>query len=360
MRKGAILWLILSLVLMACRASTADTTLPVIEPSGPASTSTSTSSTSPSTTQPVDPRLAEVEQEIAAMERELALLEAEQGRLEQLLSIGGSYPIQVEDDRGEVTIEAMPERVVSLSATHTEMLFAVGAGSQVVATDLTSNFPVAATETEKVDSFNFSIEEIAALEPDLVILAFDFQGETEALATLGIPFLLLGPPDSLDAALFQVVLVGAATGHYGAAVTIFEEMATMAKLILKSAAPLHGVTIYHEVDETLYSATSASFIGDIYSRLGLVNIADTAEAGGQFPQLSAEFIVDQDPEFIFLADANFGVTPETVAARPGWDTIRAVADGNVIPLDGDMAGRWGPRTVDLMQSILDAVLAAVP
>ena len=129
---------------------------------------------------------------------------------------------------------------------------------------------------------------------------------------------------------------------------------------IQRAAPDPGRDGFHEVDETLYTATSASFIGDLYQRLGLVNIADAADVGGPFPQLSAEFIVDQNPEFIFLADANFGVTAESVLDRPGWDTIAAVADGNVIPLDGDIAGRWGPRTVDLMRAIFEAIEQRVP
>ena len=312
MRKSAILLLVLSLVLVACRASTADTTVP----DATAEQSTTTR------------LLEEIE-----------------------------YPVTVQTDIGPVNIEGPPSRVVSLSATATEMLYAIGAGEQVVATDLTSNYPEAAAAIVKLDAFNFNVEEVAALDPDLVILAFDFQGEGEALSALSIPFLLLGPPADIESSLSQLQNVGLATGHFSEAEALAARLSEeMASIVARSrTGSTRGVVIYHEVDETLYSTTSASFIGNLYLRLGLVNIADGIDGAGAFPQLSSEFVVDQNPQFIFLADANFGVTVESVAARPGWDTIAAVEQGNVIALDGDIAGRWGPRTVAFMRAILDAV-----
>jgi len=306
MRKSTLLLLALSLVLVSCRASAAETSAPTTVPA------------------PASP-----------------------------------FPVVVATDLGPVTIDSSPARVVSLSATATEMLYAVEAGDQIVATDLTSNFPSEAESTTKIDSFNFNAEEVAALNPDLVILAFDFQGEGEALTALSIPFLLLGPPIDLEGALSQLLTVGLATGHLNSAENLVSALAAEVDALTTAAAPVRGVTFFHEVDETLYSATSASFIGNIYQRLGLVNIADGVESVGPYPQLSAEYIVDQDPDFIFLADANFGVTTESVADRPGWDTVAAVVDGNVVPLDGDIAGRWGPRTVDLMRGILEAVEAGM-
>lgn len=306
MRRSALLLLALSLVLVSCQASAAETTVPTTEAGA--------------------------------------------------VSV---FPASVETDLGTVDIETQPSRIVSLSATGTEMLYALGAGGQVIATDLTSNFPEEATATAKLDSFNFNAEEVAALDPDLVILAFDFQGEGEALAALGIPFLLLGPPLDLEGALSQILNVGIATGRGEEAAVLAADLAAEIDALVAAAAPVRGVKIYHEVDETLYSATSGSFIGNIYQRLGLENIADRVDGAGPFPQLSAEFIVTQDPEFILLADANFGVTIESVLERPGWETITAVVDGNIVPLDGDVAGRWGPRTIELMRSILEAVEAGV-
>jgi len=118
------------------------------------------------------------------------------------------------------------------------------------------------------------------------------------------------------------------------------------------------LTYYHELDGSLFSVTSETFIGEIYSLVGLENIADEAEgAETLYPQLSAEYIVDADPDLIFLADTKCcGESPETVAARPGWEELTAVSRGSVVALDDDIASRWGPRLVDLLETIVGAVL----
>ena len=236
------------------------------------------------------------------------------------------------------------------------MLWAVGAGDLVVATDLFSNFPEAANDTGKLDSFNFNVEEVASYDPDLVIIAFDFQGEPEQLGALEIPFLLLTSPPSVDGMFDQLQAIGDVTGYGAAATDLVDGLRKRVTDIEADAGPLSGLTFFHEVDETLYSTTSSSFLGDVYSRLGLVNIADGPGGDNPFPQLSPEYILGENPWLIFLGDAAFGVTPEAVAARPGWETLTAVAEGNLIALDEEVSGRWGPRTVDLMEQILEAAL----
>lgn len=268
-----------------------------------------------------------------------------------------AFPVEVMADLGEVTISARPERVVSLSATHTEIIYALGVEDQLVATDLFSNYPPEAEEKAKIDAFSFNVEEVAALDPDLVILGFDFQGETAALATIDIPFLLLGPPSDLKGMYEQFRVMGAALGVPETG----EELAAGAEervaAMVSEAIEIANVTFFHEVDNTYYTTTSASFLGDVYSSLGLINIADSASAEGPFPQLAAEFILDQDPDFIFLGDAAFGESAETVANRPGWDVLSAVTGDRIVEIDADISGRWGPRTVDLMRSIFEAVIA---
>ena len=117
------------------------------------------------------------------------------------------------------------------------------------------------------------------------------------------------------------------------------------------------LTYYHELDPNGYwSVTSDTFIGLVYSLVGLENIADAVGDGNPYPQLNAEFIVDADPDLIFLACTKYcGETPETVAARPGWSAMSAVKNGNVIPMDDDIASRWGPRIVDYIQAVGTAV-----
>ena len=257
-------------------------------------------------------------------------------------------------DGREVRLDEIPSRIVSLSATHTEILYAIGAGEQIAGTDLTSDFPSEAKATPKVDAFNFNVEAVAALDPDLVILAFDTQGESAALARIGIPALVLGPAITIEGMYEQVLTVGAAAGRSGEASDLVEDMAARIEAALAGfTTPDSGVAVYHEVDATLYSANSQTLMGDIYSRFGLVNIADEVpdEFGSGYVQLSPEYILATDPDVIFLGDAGFGESVETVSARPGWDTLSAVSESHIYPLDSAVSGRWGPRTADLVEQI---------
>ncbi len=268
-------------------------------------------------------------------------------------------PVTVESDAGRLTLDDRPLRIVSLSATHTEMLYAIDAGELVAATDLTSNFPPAAEATVKVDAFNFNVEEVAATRPDLVITGFDFQGEVDALRAVGIPVLLLTPATNLDEAYAQIEILGEVTGRETEAAGLVSSMqARIEELIGSATRP--SLTVFHEVDNTLYSANSSTFLGDIYRRLGLTNIADAVpdEFASGYVQVSEEYLFSQDPDLILLGDAGFGESPESVGARPGWDSLTAVQNGAVFELDGDIAGRWGPRTVDLVEAIVAAMEAA--
>lgn len=275
-----------------------------------------------------------------------------------LLLASCAAPTTVESGSGAVTLDDRPNRIVSLSATHTEILYAIGAGDLIVGTDLTSNYPAEAGATAKVDAFNFNVEEIVSLEPDLVITAFNFQGELEALDTVGVPALLLEPADTLDEAYNQIGVLGKVTGREEAA---NELVSSMRNRIDQATASLPGasMSVFHEVDNTLFSANSSTFLGDIYARFGLLNIADAVpdEFGSGYVQVAEEYLFEQDPDLIFLGDAGFGESLTTVAARPGWQTLGAVQQGAVFQLDGDVAGRWGPRTVDLVEEIAAAIEA---
>lgn len=268
-------------------------------------------------------------------------------------------PITVDSDTGQLTLDDRPDRIVSLSATHTEILYAIEAADLIVATDLTSNYPAEAEATPKVDAFNFNVEEIAAVAPDLVITAFDFQGEVAALQAVGIPVLLLVPASNLDDAYQQIEILGDVTDRGTEAADLISSMRTRIDGLIGST-PRESLTVFHEVDNTLFSANSSTFLGDIYRRLGLSNIADAVpdEFASGYVQLSEEFLFSEDPDLIFLGDAGFGENIETIRIRPGWDTLTAVQQDAVFELDGDIAGRWGPRTVDLVEDIVAAIEAA--
>jgi iron complex transport system substrate-binding protein len=240
------------------------------------------------------------------------------------------------------------------------MLFAVGAGDQVVAVDEYSTYPAQAPITD-LSGFTPNLEAIVGFEPDLVVISFD-PGEVESgLEAVGIPSLLLTTALSLDDSYAQLEVIGAASGHLAESAAVVLEMQSEIEEIVASAAVPEGISFYHEVDATLYSASSMSFIGQVYALLGMENIADAADTDGiGFPQLASEYVVNEDPDLIFLADVDFGVTPESLAERPGWDEMTAVQNGAIVELAADLASNWGPRVVELLQTIANAVTELEP
>ena len=263
------------------------------------------------------------------------------------------FPVTVEADNGPVTLEEEPDAIVSLSATATESLFAIGAGEQVLAVDDQSNYPAEAPVTD-LSGFEPNVEAIAGYEPDLVIAAYDPGGLVEGLERLDIPVLLQDAAANLDAAYEQIETLGAATGNVEGAETVVESMQTEIELLVASVPDAQGATVYHELGPDFFSATSETFIGSVYTLFGLLNIADAAagaDASG-YPQLTGEYIVSESPDVIVLADTKCcEQTADTVSTRPGWAQIEAVANGNIVEADDDIASRWGPRTVDFVELI---------
>lgn len=258
-------------------------------------------------------------------------------------------------DIAGITLTEPPQRIISGSATHTEILFAIGAGPQVVAVDAFSDFPVEANALPHLDAFNPSVEGFAALEPDLVIVTFDPNDLVGGLGSLGIPVWVLDAPGDIDGVYAQIVEIGEVTGHGDEADELVAEIRSdIAAIVSDLPQPVPTSTYFHELDPSYYSIGSDTFLGSLYGLLGLTSIADAA--GGGFPQLSAEFIVSADPDFVFLGDADCcGQTPETVAARPGWESMSAVTAGRVIVVDEALASRWGPRMVDFLAVVAAAV-----
>ena len=247
-----------------------------------------------------------------------------------------------------------PTRIVSISPTATEMLYAIGAGRQVVAVDSFSDYPSRAPRTSlSGDSPN--TEAIAAYRPDLVLLPDNTV--SDQLSALGIASLVLPPANTLADSYHQILQIGAATGRTAAAralnASIRSQLATIAAQVPKRAV---RPAVYWELDDTFFSADSSTFIGQLLRQAGLRNIADQASgASSGYPQLSAEYVVQANPAVIFLADTLCcGQTPATVAGRPGFSHVAAVVHHHVIPLNDDVASRWGPRVVQLFQEIVNA------
>lgn len=254
---------------------------------------------------------------------------------------------------------AYPQRIVSLSPTATEMLFAIGAGPQVTAVDDQSNHPAEAPRTD-LSGFKPNAEAIAAKDPDLVVLSGDADGIVEQLGRLSIPVFVSPAAADLDGTYRGITELGRVTGHRPEAEALNERMAADIDKIVRSV-PVRSkpLSYYYELGPDLYSATSKTFIGSVFGLFGMTNVADAADPDGKlggYPQLSREALVKANPDTIFLADTKCcQQSAETVKARPGWASMTAVAQGRIHPLDDDIASRWGPRTVDLVQAVADAV-----
>ena len=282
-----------------------------------------------------------------------------------LASCGGddsSSPDTSATDTSVAEPSDVPQRIVSLSPTHTEMLYALGAADQVVAVDSLSNYPPEASAVlTDLSAFEPNVEAIAEYEPDLVIIADDSMGIKAQLEAIDIPVWIGLPPASLDDVYAQIEELAAIIGRTERSNEIIGTMRSAVESILAQAPMLdEPLTLYHELDDTYYSVTSNTFVGSLYELFGLQNIADASEGTSDYPQLSAEFIVSQDPDLVFLADTKCcGVTPEAVAARPGWEGMSAVLNGGVIAMDDDLASRWGPRIVDYLYAIGEAIAGVV-
>jgi len=252
-----------------------------------------------------------------------------------------------------------PSRIVSLSPSATEILYGIGAGSQVIAVDDNSDYPNNAPFT-KLSSFTPNVEAIAAYHPDLVILqssATNAATIDSDLQKLKINVFLEVTPNNITEAYAEFLALGKATGHPSRAKALVTTMKSQIAKILAKARKSNPVQIYHELDNTLYSAASSTFIGQIYSDFGLANIADaanSADAGG-YPQLTSEYVVKANPKAIFLDDAIYGESLTTVATRPGWSGINAVKNRHVIALPLDIPDRWGPRLVNFYRFIAAAI-----
>jgi iron complex transport system substrate-binding protein len=274
-----------------------------------------------------------------------------------LAASGTTFPVSVHAANGTVRIAAKPKAIVSLSPTATEMLYAMGAGSQVKAVDQNSDYPHG-VPTTSLDGNNPNTEAIASYNPDLVVISQDDSGLSNKLKALGITVLSDPAAVNLNQEYQQFEQLGEATGHAAQArAQVATITARIAQIVQSAPKATHSKSYYYELDQTFFSETSSTFIGQVLGLLGLKSIADTATgaaASGGYPQLSGEFILKLNPDYILLADTICcSQSPATVATRPGWSTLAAVKDSRVLGLSDDIASRWGPRIVDLLQMVSD-------
>jgi iron complex transport system substrate-binding protein len=281
-------------------------------------------------------------------------------------SCGGAYSSVALSGSSEVdhgpALDDAPDRIVSISTVATEILFAIGVGDRVVAVDAQSNYPAEVPITN-LSGFEPNVEAILGFQPDLVVLSYDPGDVVASLEAAGVATLLQGAAYTIADAYSQIEVLGSVTGNEKAATALVTDMRAEITSLIDSVEPRNdSLTYYHELDETLYTVTSSTFIGEVYALAGLVNAADPADADGSawgYPQVSAEYILDADPDLIFLADTLCCAQDAvTVADRPGWRNLTAVDTGQIVELDDDVASRWGPRIVDFLRVIVDTVNSA--
>ncbi len=256
----------------------------------------------------------------------------------------------------DVALPAPAQRVVSIAPSNTEILFAIGAGGQVVGRDELSDYPEEAKSVESIGSAfqNLNTELIVSLKPDLVLAAeINTPEQVKQLEDAGLTVYYLNNPTTLEGLYENLGLVAQLTGHENDATNLVESLKARVAAVDEKIAPLSSrVNVFYQIDSTdpakPYTAGKDTFITLLIERAGGYNIASELEG---YPQLSLEKIVAADPAFIILGDSMWGVTPEQVAARPGWENLSAVKNGNVFPFDDNLVSRPGPRLVDGLEAL---------
>ena len=262
--------------------------------------------------------------------------------------------ITVTDSRGmAVVFNEAPQRIVSLSPAHTEILYALGLGDRVVGTDSFSDFPLEATEKPRVgNAFTLNLEALAALEPDLVYTTFE--GPVADVERLDIKVMYLFAADDLQGVLDNIVLLGRITDREARARALVADMEGRIDAVAGRLASVEeGPRLFYELDPALFTVGPGSFIGNMLELLKVQNVAEGADS--PYPQLSAEVIVERDPEVIVLGDSreylSTGITVGEVEARPGWSGITAVVEGQVYSFDDSLVSRPGPRIADGIEQL---------
>jgi iron complex transport system substrate-binding protein len=269
------------------------------------------------------------------------------------------YPLTIKFGGYTTKIAKKPTKIISLSPSGTEIFFAIGAGPQILAVDDYSNYPANAPVSE-ISGYQPNVEAILAKKPDLVLLSVNSTKAPQvrnALVKIGIPVLMQPAPATLNDVYAENTILGKVTNRQAGAAKLNAAMAKSIKDILAKAKKGSKIRIFHELDDTYYTATSETFIGKVYRDFGAVNIADEASGADNsgYPQLSAEYLLKSDPQVIFLADAQYGVTADSVSKRAGWSQISAVKNQKIVELPADVPSRWGPRLVDFYKLIGDSL-----
>jgi iron complex transport system substrate-binding protein len=256
-----------------------------------------------------------------------------------------------------VTLPGPARRVVSLAPSNTEILYAIGAGSQVVGRDTFSDYPSQAKSVPDIGGSmgNFNTEAILALHPDLVLAGeIDSSDLVASLEKLGLQVYYLKNPVTLDEMYANLATVGQLTGQTGQATALVTSLkARVASVDSKIAQAVSHPTVYYELDGTdpskPYTSGGGTFVDQLIQRAGGVNVF--SQLKDQWPQVSLEQLLVDNPQIILLGDSAYGETPDKVIARPGWGSLQAIKNNQVFSFDDNLVSRPGPRLVDGLEAL---------
>ncbi len=268
-------------------------------------------------------------------------------------------PITLTDGLGRtVTLTSPAQRVVSLTPATTEILFAVGAGSQVIGRDMFSDYPAEAQAVADIGGSmgEYNLEAILALQPDLVLAGGISPPELVAsLEQLGLTIYFVSNPATLEEMYSTLETVAKLTGHETDAAALVESLKARVAAVDEKIMPLSfHPSVFYELDASAdsskpWTSGPGTFVDLLIARAGGFNIGGNLQ--GAWAQISLEELVVLNPDFIILGDSNWGVTPESVAQRPGWEALTAVQNGKVYPFDDNTVNRPGPRLVDGLEEL---------
>ncbi len=250
-------------------------------------------------------------------------------------------------DGRELTFDKPPERIVSLSPGHTEVLFAIGAGDQVIAVDSRADYPPETETKTKFEAMSPDVGAIDELQPDLIVLMAGPDAVVEALDQRGLRVLWLELPDSFVSLFDQIDLLGEITDNIEQSDSLVDAMDERTLDFLERVGPSPGPRVYHELDDDTTTASEDTLTGELYLILNAISIA--SDPPRPFPELTLDAIIEADPEVIIVAHS--GASPESVKARPGWQDISAVKNDRVYSVDPDIVNRPGPRLVDGLETL---------
>ena len=245
--------------------------------------------------------------------------------------------------------EGNEKNIISLSTTHTEIIQMLEAENQLIGVD---SFSETELPIKKIDAYTVTADELLLLNPDIVIVAFDFNGIVDGLENLNIEYALLPPAQNLDDVYYQIETIGTIINKENTASSLVLEMKSDIDEIIENSAT-ESISVYHEIGYTygIYSINENSFLGEIYNILGVSNIADKTEDpyGSGYPLLEEEQVLNANPDLIVIGHSDF--LNKDISTRQGWDGLNAVSNENVYFLDENLANNWGVNTVDLINTL---------